>query len=219
MAIGVSFVPSTPNQTGTSGSNAAVTPLQQAIQFLSLRLPKILGQGAIAPAATMTAAGGAGLPADAGGVEAFLRNLIQQAGQSGRPGSTAPTMAAALPSNYAPTTPAVPGATPTAPTPAIPPPEPPPSIPAPRIIPGGKTPEVSASPYQQVAPMMSAVLSRQPGSADALMQMIRQASLPSGAAPAPQPTAPQPIPTGPAASVPSQFPFNVSEMFGRSRGF
>ena len=66
--FGVSFLPGADggpqDQNGFTGGASGVPPLQQAIKFLSLRLPRFAGPNAIAPPTLLNAAGGAGLPPD-----------------------------------------------------------------------------------------------------------------------------------------------------------
>lgn len=66
--FGVSFLPGSDggpqDQNGFNGGASGVPPLQQAIKFLSLRLPRFAGPNAIAPPGLLNAPGGfgAGLP-------------------------------------------------------------------------------------------------------------------------------------------------------------
>ena len=231
MAIGVSFVPSAQGSQGT-GTTSPVSPLQQAIQFLSLRLPKVFGPGAISSPQTLTAPGSAGLSGEAS-PDAFFRQLMQQAGQGGVP-----------PVGVPPGSPGAPGAPSITPGAGVgaPPPAP--------------TPPNASSPYQQAAGMLSPVLARQPGSADALIQAIMQAAPPgqspqkptftptatAPATPEPDPmslfrsktkiipgwtpppptpltTAPQPIPSVPEPTVAGRFPFGGMTRFGGGTRF
>lgn len=59
--FGVSFMP-TPQNGGETGRPTAVEPVQEAIKILSLRLPKVVGGGAIAPAPLLNAPGAGGNP-------------------------------------------------------------------------------------------------------------------------------------------------------------
>ena len=115
--LGLTFQP---GQTQNGGQNAA-TPVQRAVQLLSLRLPSVVGARALAPQALLGATGGAGVGAMAGGnVEAalaLLRRLQQQAGGADR----APNG----PQDYAPMAPSAGTAMTTSA-----------SSPAPRVIPG-----------------------------------------------------------------------------------
>lgn len=83
MAYGLSFQPGG-DQNGQGGQNGrGQTPVQQAIQLLSLRLPSVVGARAIAPQALLNAPGGAGLGGGGMTVEAalaLLRKLAQQSG-------------------------------------------------------------------------------------------------------------------------------------------
>lgn len=80
--MGVSFLPSgNEGMEGAGGGpgqgpgGAALTPIQRAIQLLSLRLPRIGGlglfPGAIAPSALLNAPGGAGWPYPGGAPSSF----------------------------------------------------------------------------------------------------------------------------------------------------
>lgn len=64
MAFGVSFVPGQDQQGQPQqpGGPSANDRYQQAIQFLSLRLPKVLGGSAFAPAPLLTGTGAQGSP-------------------------------------------------------------------------------------------------------------------------------------------------------------
>lgn len=82
--LGVSFVPggqaeNNRDKVQQQGGNA----LQQAIQFLSLRLPRVTGAQGIAPAPLLNAPGGGGMPP--GIIEALLR-LAGQPGNRGQGG-------------------------------------------------------------------------------------------------------------------------------------
>src|SRR5512137_2970035 len=59
MAIGLSFVPG--GNLDRKSSETPVEPIQDAIQVLSLRLPRVVGAGAVAPGALLNAQGAAGL--------------------------------------------------------------------------------------------------------------------------------------------------------------
>lgn len=56
--FGVTFAP----YQDPSGQNASVTPIQQAIKMISLRIPRVAGAAAPAPAALLNSPGGAGRP-------------------------------------------------------------------------------------------------------------------------------------------------------------
>ena len=58
-----------------------VSPLQSAIQFLSLRLPRVTGAQGIAPQALMQSPGGGGFPSP------ILQALLRLAGLQGGPGA------------------------------------------------------------------------------------------------------------------------------------
>ena len=98
MAIGVSFVPSQPPAAGTDARtvNTANPAVQQAIQTLSLRLPRVVGSQALAPSALLHGAGSAGL-SGSGSVDAIvqsvLKRMLPQAGsQTTQPAPAAPGM-------------------------------------------------------------------------------------------------------------------------------
>ena len=64
--FGLSFVPGQPKEAGSPSGGGPLgqsSPVQQAIQMLSLRLPRVLGAQGLAPSALMQAPGGAGLGA------------------------------------------------------------------------------------------------------------------------------------------------------------
>jgi len=85
--FGVSFSPVGQGQGGNQAQNAAQqTPVQQAIQTLSLRIPRTVGAGSIAPGQLLNAAGGSGLggnPDAASMLEMIKRMLFGQPGQMG----------------------------------------------------------------------------------------------------------------------------------------
>lgn len=83
MAYGVSFQPGAQqngNGTGERDRSARATPVQQAIQLLSLRLPSVVGARALAPQGLLQGQGSAGLATSGMSLEAFLRRLMQQSG-------------------------------------------------------------------------------------------------------------------------------------------
>ena len=84
--FGVSFMPGANGAGGQGdpqGQQPAGSPLQQAIKFLSLRLPRFTGPGALAPEALLNAPGAGGLP---GGPESLTALLQQLAGMQQPPG-------------------------------------------------------------------------------------------------------------------------------------
>lgn len=106
MAFGVSFVPG--GDASGNQTKPPTEPLQQAIQMLSLRLPKVVGAQGLAPGPLLQSPGG-------GALAELLRQLFGQ----GRPGGTmAPSMPGASP--MAPSAPSMPG-----------------GMPPPRVVPGG----------------------------------------------------------------------------------
>lgn len=79
-SIGLSFAPgqrANPQQGPDQGN---LSPVQQAIKILSLRVPQNAGAGGITPNALLTGPGAAGLGAAGGGFDlmALLRQLFQQ---------------------------------------------------------------------------------------------------------------------------------------------
>lgn len=85
MAFGVSFVPG--GDASGNQTKPPTEPLQQAIQMLSLRLPKVVGAQGLAPGPLLQSPGG-------GALAELLRQLFGQ----GRPGGTmAPSMPGASP--------------------------------------------------------------------------------------------------------------------------
>lgn len=93
--FGVSFVPSEQNMAQRpGGSRAAVSPTQQAIRLLSLRLPKVLGGSPIAPAPLLQSQGGAGMPSPTSVAQQVLKRVLptdQTAQASGAVPSAAPS--------------------------------------------------------------------------------------------------------------------------------
>lgn len=87
--FGVSFLPGADQSNGPA---APRNPMQEAIQVLSLRLPKVFGARSLAPAPLLTAPGGMGQPAARGNVAA--QALAQMAGLP--PGAMPPQMAAPM---------------------------------------------------------------------------------------------------------------------------
>lgn len=91
MAFGLSFVPGQSQldrQPGGGGGGAQPrsSPVQQAIQMLSLRLPHVVGAQALAPGPLLQGPGAAGVPsAGGGGIEALLRLLFGVGPQGGGP--------------------------------------------------------------------------------------------------------------------------------------
>src|SRR5689334_7965166 len=69
-SFGLSFVPNGTPDPMQGGGQAAVEPVQQAIKYLSLRLPKFPQGAVLAPQALLSSPGGQGSP--------FARNAIGQ---------------------------------------------------------------------------------------------------------------------------------------------
>lgn len=80
-SFGVSFVPGGQGDPGKSmpeGQAGGAPPLQQAIQLLSLRLPRVVGANGLAPGPLLNAPGGMG-----GTGNPLLEALLRLAGMSG----------------------------------------------------------------------------------------------------------------------------------------
>ena len=85
MAYGLSFMPGGDNAGGNANrqDEARVTPAQEAIKLLSLRLPSVVGARALAPNTLMQSPGGAGLAGPGGmSVDAMIEWLRRQMQQS-----------------------------------------------------------------------------------------------------------------------------------------
>lgn len=81
--FGLSFAPGQAGPTRERGINGgAPSPIQQAIQLLSLRLPRVMGAQALAPGPLMQAPG-AGAMGGGGSVDALLRLLFGMGGPDG----------------------------------------------------------------------------------------------------------------------------------------
>ena len=100
--FGVSFMPGADAQNGQgrtgSGPGAPRNPVQEAIQVLSLRMPKVFGARAIAPAPLLTSPGGMGQAGARSGATA--QALAQMAGVpsgAGMPSAPAPEYAGFAP--------------------------------------------------------------------------------------------------------------------------
>lgn len=93
--FGVSFLPGADQQTngGNGRPGAPQDRVQEAIQVLSLRLPKVFGARAIVPGALAMGPGGMGQPAAKGNVAA--QALAQMAGLP--PGMAPPSLPAPMP--------------------------------------------------------------------------------------------------------------------------
>jgi hypothetical protein len=147
--FGLSFTPGQPQNGQQSGQQGGqprgnVSPVQQAIQTLSLRIPRVVGAGGLAPQALLTAQGGSALgnPNSASVLEEIRRRLFGPA-----PTATPGTYTPPNPPPYVPTPSWNPPTLSPSPTrPSYPPPypsspnrptdySPPQSIPIPRIDP------------------------------------------------------------------------------------
>ncbi len=85
--FGVSFSPGQQGGQGQAQGAGRPSPVQQAIQTLSLKLPRVAGAGSVAPDALLNSAGGGQLggPTDAASMlEAIKRMLFGN--QGGQPG-------------------------------------------------------------------------------------------------------------------------------------
>lgn len=157
MAIGVSFVPAAGKD--SRQVDAQDSAVQQAIQVLSLRLPRVVGAQGLAPSTLLNAAGGAALTGAGGNVDRIVDQIINrimpegaqpgpvptvptprvvpggQPGQPGQPPTPGVPMPPRMPGMPAP----MPGQVPD-PQPAGPPGAQP--VPAPRVVPGIQPPVV-----------------------------------------------------------------------------
>lgn len=105
MGMGVSFVPNgqgDPMNRQQPGQASGAPPLQQAIQMLSLRLPRVVGANALAPGQLLNAPGGMG-----GSGNPLLEALLRLAGMGGsfQGGQGGPGGSGMLPSASGPTLP------------------------------------------------------------------------------------------------------------------
>lgn len=86
--FGLNFAPLDQNKpnmaqpgTGSPAGGGSNTPIQDAIQTLSLRIPHVVGAGALAPDALLNSPGGSAIPGGTGlTLEALLRRLFAQPG-------------------------------------------------------------------------------------------------------------------------------------------
>ena len=121
--FGVSFQPGVTGGQARNGSGpqAPRNPAQEAIQMLSLRLPKVFGARAIAPAPLLTSPGGMGQSAARGNMSAqALASLAGVPSGSGMPSMPAP-MIPTPPIRSAPSIPTLPRMPTFEPSPASPP--------------------------------------------------------------------------------------------------
>lgn len=92
--FGVSFSPAGPSRQGQAQSGQKPSPVQQAIQTLSLRIPRVVGAGSVAPQALLSSPGGAAVGGDpnaASLLEAIKRLLFGGGGTApGTVGTGAP---------------------------------------------------------------------------------------------------------------------------------
>lgn len=91
--FGVSFVPDEQNlQQGKAGvGRGAMTPTQQAIKLLSLRLPRVVGGSPIAPAPLLQSQGSKGMPSPDSIASQVLKNVLPT-DQTQRDGMAAPSV-------------------------------------------------------------------------------------------------------------------------------
>lgn len=92
--VGLSFSPTQQNGPQNQPNASALTPVQQAIKILSLRIPQQGGASAITPTALLTAPGAAGVGAGAGAawpadLLSLLRRLLMPGADMGPAGPTA----------------------------------------------------------------------------------------------------------------------------------
>ena len=83
--FGLSFVPGAEQNGqqrpgGPGGAPSGVPPLQQAVQLLSLRLPRVMGGQALAPGPLMQGPAGGGLGLPGGALEELLKRLFGMPG-------------------------------------------------------------------------------------------------------------------------------------------
>lgn len=139
--FGISFSPTSQGGTAQSQSGARPTPIQQAIQTLSFKIPRVAGASAFTAQPLLTSPGGAGLggnPNSAALLEQIRRMLFGD--QSGPSGMTASPGLGNLGSLFGQSMPTSLGAQagpmgqPSAPS------SPSGTIPAPRIDPGSEAP-------------------------------------------------------------------------------
>lgn len=100
--FGVSFVPGQPSPQGVAGGAGQRSPdrgVQEAVQILNLRLPKVYGSRSIAPSPLLTAPGGMGQPAAHGNVVA--QALAQMAGLTPRQAPVVPMVSGPTPPSNA----------------------------------------------------------------------------------------------------------------------
>lgn len=91
--FGVSFVPDDQNlQQGKAGaSRGGMTPTQQAVKLLSLRLPRVVGGSPIAPAPLLQSQGGRGMPSPDSIASQVLKNVLPT-NQTAPAGPAAPSV-------------------------------------------------------------------------------------------------------------------------------
>jgi hypothetical protein len=86
--LGISFSPA--NQPGTQGSGSRPSPVQQAIQTLSLRIPPHAGASAFTPQALLESPGGSALGGTPDAILELLKKILfgpQPPGAPGQPGA------------------------------------------------------------------------------------------------------------------------------------
>lgn len=179
--FGVSFSPANQQSGNTQQQQGRPTPVQQAIQTLSLRIPRVAGAGSLAPQALLNSPGGAnvGGPVDAASMLEQIKRMLfgnQQPGQIGTGPDLPRDNGGSAPMPPSPMDPGgrgmpVPGpggfTPPWQPPPQQPgaPPEAPPAPPmAPSVTPGGGDTRDPEQPYQPPPPPMapSAPIYREP---------------------------------------------------------
>lgn len=162
--FGVSFSPAQQGGQGQAQAGPRQSPVQQAIQTLSLRMPRVAGAGSLAPQALLNSPGGANMsgPVDAASMLEQIKRMLfgnQQPGQVGTGpdlprdnGGSAPTPPSPMdPGGRGMPVPGPGGFTPPWQPPQQPgaPPEAPPAPPmAPSVTPGGGDTRDPEQPYQ-----------------------------------------------------------------------
>jgi hypothetical protein len=128
--FGISFAPTGQPGQGTGGATgpSESSPVADAIKVLSLRIPRVVGPGGLAPGGLLNGMGGGGMQGMSGvpgGLEELLRRLFGQGGAQTGAGTPKVTPGVTGPggSPVGPLSPPPPAAPPQAP---VPPPAPPP---------------------------------------------------------------------------------------------
>jgi hypothetical protein len=198
-SYGVTFMPQGDAVYRKDGGadTAGVTPIQEAVKVLSLRVPKVLGNNPLAPLALLTAPGGGALPA--GMLEALMRQRFGPAAEiMGQPNLTPPPAQ----------TPQAPVTPPPASVSTSPPQSAPPPVPQPVVAGTGASepppvgPPPVAQPFSGVASpaQMGQAVQPIPASAPVVRPSV------TGAPSNPVIQAPQPAPVQPMPPMPVPMP-------------